>query len=265
MAEVASTKQERAAPVDHSAILDARSISKAFGHVQALYKVDFELYPSEVVALVGDNGAGKSTLIKILSGVYQKDEGEILVDGKPVEIRGPLDAQRLAGISTVYQDLALVDVRDVGSNIFLNIEPVRLGIFIDFKKLYANAREVLGQLRIDLPSVKVNVGELSGGQRQAVAIARALARGQQIFLMDEPTAALGVEQQAKVNQLILNLKESGKTVVVISHNLEHVFAVADRLVVLRRGERVGSRVKEETTKEEIVGLITGAIEGDVAN
>ena len=165
----------------------------------------------------------------------------------------------------MYQDLALVDVRDVGSNIFLNIEPVRLGIFIDFKKLYANARDVLDQLKIDLPSVKVNVGELSGGQRQAVAIARALARGQRIFLMDEPTAALGVEQQAKVNQLILNLKESGKTVVVISHNLEHVFTVADRLVVLRRGERVGSRSKIETTKEEIVGLITGAIEGDVAN
>ena len=265
MAEVASMKQEKAAPVDHNAILDARDISKAFGHVQALYKVDFELYPSEVVALVGDNGAGKSTLIKILSGVYQKDDGEVFVDGKPVEIRGPLDAQRLAGISTVYQDLALVDVRDVGSNIFLNIEPVRLGIFIDFKKLYANAREVLGQLRIDLPSVKVNVGELSGGQRQAVAIARALARGQRIFLLDEPTAALGVEQQEKVNQLILNLKASGKTVVVISHNLEHVFTVADRLVVLRRGERVGSRVKDQTTKEEIVGLITGAIEGDVAN
>lgn len=265
MAKVESLAREQVAPVDHEAILDAHGISKAFGHVQALHNVDFELYPSEVVALVGDNGAGKSTLIKILSGVYQKDEGEVFVDGEPVEIRGPLDAQRLAGISTVYQDLALVDVRDVGSNIFLNIEPVRLGIFIDFKKLYANAREVLDQLRIDLPSVKVNVGELSGGQRQAVAIARALARGQRIFLMDEPTAALGVEQQAKVNQLILNLKESGKTVVVISHNLEHVFTVADRLVVLRRGERVGSRVKAETTKEEIVGLITGAIEGDVAN
>jgi ABC-type sugar transport system ATPase subunit len=265
MAEAVATKQEQSAPADRTAILDAQGISKAFGHVQALYNVDFELYASEVVALVGDNGAGKSTLIKILSGVYTKDTGDISVDGKPVDIRGPLDAQKVAGISTVYQDLALVDVRDVGSNIFLNIEPVRLGIFIDFKKLYANAREVLDQLRIDLPSVKVNVGELSGGQRQAVAIARALARGQRIFLMDEPTAALGVEQQEKVNQLIINLKESGKTVVVISHNLEHVFTVADRLVVLRRGERVGSRVKAETTKEEIVGLITGAIEGDVAN
>lgn len=134
-----------------------------------------------------------------------------------------------------------------------------MSYMIDFKKLYANAVEVLSQLRIDLPSVKVNVGELSGGQRQAVAIARALARGQSIFLLDEPTAALGVEQQEKVNQLILNLKASGKTVVVISHNLEHVFAVADRLVVLRRGERVGSRVKDQTTKEDIVGLITGAI------
>jgi ABC-type sugar transport system ATPase subunit len=265
MAEELATLQEQTAPNGREPILDAQGISKAFGHVQALYNVDFELYSNEVVALVGDNGAGKSTLIKILSGVYQKDSGEIFVDGELVDIRDPLDAQKLAGISTVYQDLALVDVRDVGSNIFLNIEPVHLGIFIDFRKLYANARKVLDQLRIDLPSVKVNVGELSGGQRQAVAIARALARGQRIFLMDEPTAALGVEQQEKVNQLILNLKQGGKTVVVISHNLEHVFAVADRLVVLRRGERVGTRVKAETTKEEIVGLITGAIEGDVAN
>ena len=191
-------------------ILEAKGISKAFGHVQALTDVDFELYGEEIVALLGDNGAGKSTLIKILSGVYRKDAGEIFVDNKPVTIHGPLDAQHLLGISTVYQDLALVDVRDVASNIYLNVEPTYFGIFIDFRKLYENAHKVLSQLRIDLPSVKVNVGELSGGQRQAVAIARALARGQRIFLLDEPTAALGVEQQEKVNQLILNLKAAGQ-------------------------------------------------------
>ncbi|MFN8442957.1 MAG: ATP-binding cassette domain-containing protein [Caldilineaceae bacterium] len=250
---------------DRQPILEAKGISKAFGHVQALDKVDFELYPSEVVALIGDNGAGKSTLVKILSGIYRKDAGQLYFEGKPIELHGPKDAERIAGISTVYQDLALVDVRDVGSNIFLNMEPTRFGFFINYKKLYAEARRVINTLRIDMPSVKVNVGELSGGQRQGVAIARALARGRQIFILDEPTAALGVEQQHKVNELIANLKSEGKTVLVISHNLEHVFAVADRLVVLRRGKRVGTRLKSQTTREEIVGLITAAIQGDAAN
>ena len=243
-------------------ILEAKGISKAFGHVQALDNVDFELYPAEVVALIGDNGAGKSTLVKILSGIYRKDSGQLFFEGQPIELRGPKDAERLAGISTVYQDLALVDVRDVGSNIFLNMEPTRLGIFIDFKQMYANARRVIEVLRIDMPSVRVNVAELSGGQRQGVAISRALARGRRIFMLDEPTAALGVEQQHKVNELIANLKREGKTVLVISHNLEHVFTVADRLIILRRGKRVGTRLKSETTKEEIVGLITGAVRGD---
>ena len=240
-----------------------RGISKAFGHVQALDKVDFEIYGAEVLALVGDNGAGKSTLIKILSGVYEKDEGDIFVDGEHVAINTPTDAQQ-CGISTVYQDLALVDVRDVGSNIYLGREPRRLGILINFPKMYADAREVLNMLRINMPSIRVNVGELSGGQRQAVAISRALARGERIFLMDEPTAALGVEQQAKVNELIADLKAHGKAIVVITHNLEHVFEIADRVIVLRRGKRVGTRMMRETTKEEIVGLITGAVRGDAA-
>jgi D-xylose transport system ATP-binding protein len=245
MIDVDRQVSTQAGPATGQPILEAKGISKAFGHVQALDNVDFELYSSEVVALIGDNGAGKSTLIKILSGIYRKDAGEIFVDGQPVTIHGALDAQKLLGISTVYQDLALVDVRDVASNIYLNIEPTRFGIFIDFRKLYEDANRVLRQLLIDLPSVKVNVGELSGGQRQAVAI------------------ALGVEQQAKVNELILNLKEQDKTVVAISHNLEHVFTVADRLIVLRRGKRVGTRLRAKTTKEEIVGLITGAIRGDI--
>jgi ABC-type sugar transport system ATPase subunit len=247
---------------DRRPILETKGISKAFGHVQALYNVDFELYPAEVVALIGDNGAGKSTLVKILSGIYHKDAGQIYFEGKPVEFRTPTDAERIAGISTVYQDLALVDVRNVGANIYLNMEPTWLGIFINFRKLYANAKQVIDILKIDMPSVKVNVGELSGGQRQGVAISRALARGRRIFIMDEPTAALGVEQQHKVNELIANLKAEGKTVLVISHNLEHVFTVADRLIVLRRGKRVGTRIKTQTTKEEVVGLITGAIAGD---
>ncbi len=243
-------------------ILEMKGISKAFGHVQALDKVDFELYAAEVLALVGDNGAGKSTLIKILSGVYEKDEGEIYIDDERVEINMPSDAQR-HGISTVYQDLALVDVRDVGSNIYLGREPRRLGILINFPKMYADARTVLNTLRMTMPSVRVNVGELSGGQRQAVAIGRALARGERIFLMDEPTAALGVKQQEKVNELINDLKAHGKVIVVITHNLAHVFEIADRVIVLRRGKRVGTRMMNETTTEEIVGLITGAVRGDV--
>jgi ABC-type sugar transport system ATPase subunit len=262
-----SDMKAEAAPVatpERKPILEAKGISKAFGHVQALSNVDFELFPAEVVALIGDNGAGKSTLVKILSGIYHKDAGQIYFEGKPVEIHGPKDAEHIAGISTVYQDLALVDVRDVGSNIFLNMEPTWLGFFINFRQLYADAARVIDVLHIDMPSVKINVGELSGGQRQGVAISRAIARGRRIFIMDEPTAALGVEQQHKVNDLIANLKSEGKTVLVISHNLEHVFTVADRLVVLRRGKVVGKRIKAQTTKEEIVGLITAAIKGDAA-
>ena len=243
-------------------ILQTKGIYKSFGHVQALENVDIDLFSSEVVALIGDNGAGKSTLIKIISGIYKKDSGEVFYKGEKVEINVPKDAVKKAGISTVYQDLALVEVQDVGVNIYLNIEPTFFGFFINYKKLYRNAEKLIEDLKIDLPSVKVNVSELSGGQRQGVAIARALARGREIFILDEPTAALGVEQQKNINNLILKLKEDKKTVLLISHNLEHVFEVADRLIILRRGEKVGERVKKSTNKEEIVGLITGAIKQD---
>lgn len=246
---------------DEQPLLQMTGISKSFGHVQALSKVDFELYPAEVLALVGDNGAGKSTLIKILSGVYQRDEGQIFIDGKAVEIEGPSDAQR-HGIATVYQDLALVDVFDVAANVYLGREPLWKGFLINYRKMVDDAQAALKVLRINIPSLRTNAGDLSGGQRQSVAIARALAWGGRIFLMDEPTAALGVEQSAKVNEIIGDLKANGKTVVVISHNLEHVFQVADRVTVLRRGRCVGIRKKAETSREEIVGLITGAIRGD---
>ena len=243
-------------------ILQTKGIYKSFGHVQALENVDIDLFSSEVVALIGDNGAGKSTLIKIISGIYKKDSGDVFYNGEKVEINVPKDAVEKAGISTVYQDLALVEVQDVGVNIYLNIEPTFFGLFINYKKLYRKAEKLIEDLKIDLPSVKVNVSELSGGQRQGVAIARALARGREIFILDEPTAALGVEQQKNINNLILKLKEDKKAVLLISHNLEHVFEVADRLIILRRGEKVGERVKKSTNKEEIVGLITGAIKED---
>jgi ABC-type sugar transport system ATPase subunit len=244
---------------ERAAVLETHGISKAFGHVQALREVSFELYPAEVVALVGDNGAGKSTLIKILAGVHHADEGELRLDGQPVEIRTPSEAVA-SGIATVYQDLALVDTLDVARNIYLGGVPKRFGILIDYPKMYADASGVLGSLAITLGSVRTKVANLSGGQRQAVAIARALAHEARVVLMDEPTAALGVEQQSKVNDLITNLRGQGKTVVVISHNLEHLFRVADRFLVLRHGRCVADRPVDHTSREEIVGLITGAID-----
>lgn len=244
------------------ALLELRGISKAFGHVQALTDVSLTMREGETVGLVGDNGAGKSTLVKILSGVYEADSGEILMGGQPVDMNTPTDALR-HGIGTVYQDLAVVDVLDVARNIYLGNLPRRWGFLVDYGSMYRDARSILTHLRVNMPSVHTKVGELSGGQRQAVAIARTLAQSARIFLMDEPTAALGVAQSEKVNELIADLKADGRTVLVITHNMEHIFEVADRIVVLRNGRRVGVRAREETTREEIVGLITGAIKGDV--
>ena len=242
-------------------LLEVRGVSKAFGHVQALSRVSFDLHPGEVVALLGDNGAGKSSLVKILSGVYLPDDGDLFMDGERLAIRTPTDALR-HGIGTVYQDLAVVDSLDVARNIYLGNIPRRLRFVVDYARMYADSRRILSLLRVDMPSVRTRVGELSGGQRQAVAIARTLAQEARIFLMDEPTAALGVAQSEKVNELITDLKDQRKTVLLISHNLEHVFSVADRLIVLRHGRRVGIRQREQTSREEIVGLITGAIRGD---
>lgn len=242
-------------------LLEVRRISKAYGHVQALMNVSFDMSAGEAVALLGDNGAGKSTLVKILSGVYTADSGSIYMYGQPLQIRKPTDALR-HGIGTVYQDLAVVDTLDVARNIYLGNVPRRFGFVVDYARMYRDARDVLKLLRVEMPSVHTNVGELSGGQRQAVAIARTLAHSARIFLLDEPTAALGVTQSAKVNELIDDLKRHGRTVLVITHNMEHVFEVADRLIVLRHGRCVGIRKRNETTREEVVGLITGAIKGD---
>lgn len=235
--------------------LSARGIKKVFGHVIALGGVDFEVYPGETVALVGDNGAGKSTLMKVLCGVYRPDEGELEVEGRPVIFKSPRDAMA-AGISVVHQNLALVDVRDVTHNIFLGSEPTR-GVFVDRRAMEEEARALLWRLKLNIPT-HVQVGELSGGQRQSVAIARAIRQGGQLVIMDEPTAALGVQEQARVLQLIRDLHEHGTAVCVISHNLEHVFQVADRIVVLRHGTVAGIRQRAETSPQEIVHLITGA-------
>ena len=236
-------------------LLEVRRISKAYGHVQALSDVDFDVGHAETVALVGDNGAGKSTLLKIICGALHPDAGEISLDGEPVSFASPSDAAK-RGIAVVYQDLALIDARDIAANVFLGREPGR--IFVSRRLMRREARRVLDELKIGVPSVRTLVGQLSGGQRQTVAIARAVHQGGRLVIMDEPTAALGVEGQRKVLQLIDDLRDQGSSVVVISHNLEHVFSVADKIVVLRGGRLAGARRKSEATPEEIVQLIVGA-------
>src|SRR5947207_10935529 len=191
-----------------TAFVQGRGLSKSFGHVRALQDVDIDIYEKEVFAIVGDNGAGKSTLTKILSGVHQPDQGEITVSKQPVRISDPHKAREL-GIATVYQNLALVDVRDVAANLFLGREPVRWRWFVDRQKMLEGAKKVLADLRVAMPSLTVEVGQLSGGQRQSIAIGRATSQRGRIIIMDEPTAALGVKESRKVLDLILRLKEAG--------------------------------------------------------
>jgi ABC-type sugar transport system ATPase subunit len=245
-----------AAAPDPTPLVEARGISKAYGAVQALVDVGFRVDAGETVALVGDNGAGKSTLIKILCGAIHPDRGEIVVNGEPVRFASPRDA-RARGISVVYQDLALVDGFDVAHNVFLGRAPTRW-LRVDRKRMVGETKRVLAELTVELPSVRTPVRFLSGGQRQAVAIARAVHQGGQLLIMDEPTAALGVQEGTKVLQLIEGLKSRDLAIVVVSHNLEHVFAIADRIVVLRGGTVAGSRAKAGATHSDIVHMIVGA-------
>ncbi|RKP53681.1 ATP-binding cassette domain-containing protein [Pararobbsia silviterrae] len=242
-------------------ILEVRGVSIRFGGVEALKRVSLHVEPGEVLALAGDNGAGKSTLIKIISGVYHPSEGALLFDGKPLTLRDPQDA-RAEGIETIYQDLALADNLDVGSNIFLGREPMRrqFGLpVIDRDHMAAAARDVLERLDITIPEHKLRgpVKMLSGGQRQAIAIGRAIYWNARLLIMDEPTAALGVPEQRKVMELITTLKAQGVSVLLISHNLHDIFAVADRIAVLRRGEMAGERRVGDTNGDEIVHLMVG--------
>jgi ABC-type sugar transport system ATPase subunit len=243
--------------VTQQAFIECRGLSKEFGHVQALSEIDLDVYEGQVLAIVGDNGAGKSTLMKILSGVHQPDRGNLKIGGEPIRIADPRQARKL-GIATVFQNLALVDQRDVAANLFLGREPLRGGIFVNRKAMMEGAKKVFADLRVHMPSLLVEVGQLSGGQRQSIAIGRAAAQKGRIIIMDEPTAALGVQESQKVLDLVTRLKASGTGVVLVSHNLRHVFSVADRILVLRRGRRVGERRQAETTPDEIVRLIVGA-------
>jgi D-xylose transport system ATP-binding protein len=243
-------------------VLALEGVSKSFGPVQALRDVDFEVRPGEVVALVGDNGAGKSTLVKAIAGIHAIDSGQIRFEGEPVKITTPTDAVGL-GIATVYQDLALCDNLDVVENLFLGREERGGGIAtitrqLDETSMERQAHELFQNLAVTITDVRSEVGTMSGGQRQQVAIARSLLGDPKVVLLDEPTAALGVRQTAQVLELIRRLKDNGHGVVVISHNLADVFEVADRIVVLRLGRLAGVYDAHETSNEEIVGAITGA-------
>jgi D-xylose transport system ATP-binding protein len=243
-------------------VLELRGVSKRFGAVQALSDVDFEVYAGEVVGLVGDNGAGKSTLIKSIAGIHPIDTGQIIFEGEVVTINDPQDAARL-GIETVYQDLALCDNLDVIANLYLGREATQAIIpkaveTLDEVSMEKRAISVLRGLSVSIPNVRTLIASLSGGQRQSVAVARAVMWNSKVVLLDEPTAALGVAQSRQVLDLIRRLRDQGLAVVVISHNLADVFDVADRIIVLRLGQRVGTFQIKTTSREQVVAAITGA-------
>ncbi len=240
-------------------VLEVKSVSKRFGGVQALDNVSIHLNEGEVLALAGDNGAGKSTLIKVVSGVYHPDDGDIIFNKEKIELDNPRFA-REKGIETIYQDLALADNLNVGANIFLGREPIKskLGVpIIDRELMLSESKKVLKNLEINIPesSLEEPVGKLSGGQRQAVAIGRALYWNARLLIMDEPTAALGVPEQRNVMDLIKKLKEQKVSIIFISHNLTDIFQASDRIVVLRRGIKAGERLIKETNSDEIVKLM----------
>jgi D-xylose transport system ATP-binding protein len=246
---------------DNGALLELRKVSKRFGAVQALTEVDFSAQAGQVTALVGDNGAGKSTLIKIISGIVDADSGTYQFDHRTVRVDSPQAAGAL-GIATIYQDLALADNLDVVANLFLGHEEVSGVRLLDETDMEQQAAEVLRRLAVRIPSVRTQVASLSGGQRQSVAIARSLLGKPRVLLLDEPTAALGVAQTAQVLNLIRTLRDQRLAVVVISHNLADVFAVADTIVVLRLGRQVGVMDARQTSSGEVVTAITGADAGD---
>jgi ABC-type sugar transport system ATPase subunit len=240
-------------------ILEVSNLTKRFGGVTALDKISFSLYPGEVMALAGDNGAGKSTLIKCISGVYIPEAGSVSLEGREVKFAEPREA-REAGIETIYQDLALADNLDVGANLFLGREPMvkRFGLpFLDRVKMRQEAKVAVEKLDIHT-DLHRPVSSLSGGQRQAVAIARAVYWQAKVLIMDEPTAALGVPEQRKVVELIQRLKTQGVAIIFISHNLHDIFAVSDRILVLLRGSKAGERQASQTNGDELVKLMVGA-------
>lgn len=252
----------------HEPILALRGVDKSFGPVRALREVDFTVRAGEVTALIGDNGAGKSTLVGCIAGVYRIDRGEVLFEGRPVQVRRPRDAVEL-GIETVYQDLALALDIPIWANLFLGRERRARGLwgllgFLDRRGMIREAEEELKTTRIRIGSVRARTSALSGGQRQAIAVARAVSRGSRFVLMDEPTAALGVEQQHRVGELVQSVAERNVPVLLISHNLPQVRELCDRVLVMYRGRIVADLDPKVESVETIIGWITGsALEGQL--
>lgn len=246
-------------------LLKVVDLAKHFGGLVAVDHLSMEVYPGEVLGVVGDNGAGKSTLIKMISGVYEPDDGQIFLEGEEVRFDSPMAARR-RGIETIYQDLALCENLDATVNIFLGREPMRrqFGLFkvVDREHMLEESEVALEELDIEIPNLKRPMREMSGGQRQAVAIARAVYWNARLMIMDEPTAALAVAEQRKVLDLCRTLRDQNVPVIIISHNLRDVFAVADRILVMRRARKVAELVAEETDSDEVVALMTGSKTGE---
>lgn len=248
-------------------VLEARGLVKRYGNVTALNGADFDLLPGEILAVIGDNGAGKSSLIKVLSGAVIPDEGQLLLDGRPVQFRNPLDARR-QGIETVYQDLAVAPALDIVDNLFLGRELRRPGILgsvfrmLDKKRMLAEATIHMQDLKIGIQSMRQPVETLSGGQRQGVAVARSAAFARHVVIMDEPTAALGVKESHMVLDLIRNVRDRGLPVILISHNMPHVFDVADRVHIQRLGRRVAVINPRDFSMSDAVAIMTGAMAGE---
>lgn len=244
-------------------VFQARGLVKRYGSVTALDGTDFDLLPGEILAVIGDNGAGKSSLIKALSGALIPDEGEMLLDGKPVHLKSPIDARRY-GIETVYQDLAVAPAMTIAENLFLGRELLRKGMLsrflrlIDKKSMLAEAEAHMRDLKIGIRSMKQAVGTLSGGQRQGVAVARSTAFANHVVILDEPTAALGVKEGNMVLELIRNVRNRGLPVILISHNMPHVFEIADRIHVQRLGKRVAVLNPQHISMSDTVAVMTGA-------
>jgi ABC-type sugar transport system ATPase subunit len=255
------------APADHGALLAAEHITRRFGGVVALADASLTVHQGEIVGLVGDNGAGKSTFLKVLAGAVQPDGGQLWMEGRGVSFSRPSDALAV-GIETVYQDLALVDTMNAVQNVYLGREMLtgswwgRSINMVSSRAMARRCREVLDQLGVKVPSLKTPVGSMSGGQRQCLAIARTILWGNKIAILDEPTAALGVRESGQVLDLIGRLRDRGTSVIIVSHNMQQLMAVADRVTVMRLGRTVASRVIASTKAEELVGLITGAMPGD---
>jgi len=245
-------------------LLQARGIVKHYGHVEALRGADFDVYPAEIVALIGDNGAGKSTLVKVLSGTEQPDGGEIILEGRAVQIDSPAVAQQF-GIETVYQDLALAPDLDGAANLYFGREIMLPGVlgklgFLDDRAMHASARKAFAELGVDVQNAHRTVANLSGGQRQSVAVARSVTWTDKVVFLDEPTAALGVVQTARVLEVIRRIRDRGGAAIFISHNMPQVLQVADRIEVLRLGRRVARMDAAGTTIEQLVAAMTGALD-----